>query len=67
MKMLSKEELRPNAEECLSHPWFQSDTLSKTDISFRTLERMKAFTNVINLKRAILLFIAHRSNNRQEI
>jgi len=65
--MLSKEQSRPTAEECLNHPWFQSDTLSRTEISFKTLERMKAFTNSINLKRAILFFIAHRSNSREEI
>lgn len=68
-KMLTAEDIRPKAEECLQHPWFLMDKgmLSQVNISSQTLGRIKNFTHSIKLKKAILMFIAYRSNSREEI
>lgn len=68
-KMLSSDDVRPKAEECLNHPWFFKDKnmLSQVNISSQTLGRIKNFTQSIRLKKAILMFIAYRSNSREEI
>lgn len=66
-KMLSKEDSRPSAVECLEHKWFSNATMSTVEISQRTLGRIKSFSHVVHLKKAILMFIAYRSNNREEI
>lgn len=66
-KMLSKEHDRPTASRCLQHEWFSRDHTSLAKISSKSLGRMKQFSHVVNLKKAILMFIAYRSNNREEI
>ena len=67
--MLVEEEKRPSANECLTHKWFLMDKnlLSKVNISSATLKNVKKFTSIVRLKRAILMFIAYRSNSRDEI
>lgn len=53
----------------MQHPWFFKDKsmLSQVNISSKTLGRIKNFTHVIRLKKAILMFIAYRTNSRDEI
>lgn len=69
-KMLVTEEHRLPAKEYLNHPWFSlhKNSLSKVNLSSRTLMRMKDFCKIVRLKRAILMFAAYRSNiSRDEI
>jgi calcium-dependent protein kinase len=66
-KMLSKEDVRPSAAECLNHPWFTSQIRSELTISIKTVERLRSFSYINTLKRAILLFIAYHSNSKEEI
>jgi Ca2+-binding EF-hand superfamily protein len=41
--------------------------LSQANLSAKFLVRIKEFTHVIRLKKAMLMFIAYRSNCREEI
>lgn len=65
--MLSKESSRPTASKCLKHPWFSAETVTKGTIPAATVSRLKQFSHIANLKKAILMFIAYRCNNREEI
>ena len=57
-KMLVKESSRLSAKQVLEHPWFKKDEslISLVNISSRTLNRMKDFSKIIRLKRAILMY-----------
>ena len=58
---------RPTAEECLNHAWFANTTaISKINISNKTIQNIKSYTNLNYLKRVILLFIAYHANNTKE-
>jgi serine/threonine protein kinase len=67
LHLLCPEKERYTAEEALNHEWFASENLSKAILSQLTLGRMREFTHVHELKKSIVMFIAYKSNNRQEI
>ncbi len=67
LHLLCPEKARYTAEEALNHEWFASENLSKAILSQLTLGKLKEFTYVHELKKSIVMFIAYKSNNRQEI
>lgn len=59
--MLTPQEKRFSAIECLEHPWFKADTiLSKFNLSKPTLEHIKNYTKLDNLKKALILYISYQ-------
>ena len=59
LKMLCYEQNRYSAIQCLEHPWFKLEKVSKAQISSQTLLKFRKFSNHNLLKKAILNFIAY--------
>lgn len=62
--MLTPQESRLTAIQCLEHPWFKAETiLSRFDLSKPTLDHIKIYTKLDNLKKAIILYISYQCDN----
>jgi len=67
LKMLCLEANRYSAHQCLEHPWFKLETVSKVQISSQTLQKFRKFSTHNLLKKAILNFIAYNGIQPEEI
>eukprot|EP00927_Polykrikos_kofoidii_P001706 TRINITY_DN10665_c0_g1_i1.p1 TRINITY_DN10665_c0_g1~~TRINITY_DN10665_c0_g1_i1.p1 ORF type:complete len:788 (-),score=136.17 TRINITY_DN10665_c0_g1_i1:54-2417(-) len=52
---------RPDAEQCLAHPWFQDPSCTETPtLSVGVMQNVEAFGRMPEIKKAIFLLIAHQ-------
>ncbi len=62
--MICPQTSRLTARECLDHDWFKRSTVMSTvNLSHPTIQNLKKYTVHSQLKKAILMFIAHRNHN----
>merc|ERR1712014_41738 len=52
---------RPDASECLEHPWFQDDEGEAPTLSVGVVQCLDAYSRLPELKKAIFLLMAHQS------
>lgn len=61
-KMLTKDfEKRPDASQCLAHPWFQKFCEVPPPLSVGVVQCIEAYARMSELKKAVFLLIAHQS------
>ena len=67
--MLSSEDKRPTAKECLDHPWFKldSESLSKRCLSSRAIINIQNFSSKETITKLILNLICYRCKLEEEI
>ncbi len=65
--MLVPEKIRPNASQCLQHPWFSMEShIISNKISVTTLDRMKSYTKSLLFRQCVQYIIAYRCEISEE-